>query len=67
MKKLKYMLEWICIIKVVVNEHEKGTLRLVTTAFYAPLNGDNGRTRGDFWEKLYNIVNECEPAVKLFQ
>lgn len=67
MKKLKYILEWICIIKVVVSEHEKGTQRLVTTPFYALVNADNGRIRDDFWEKVCNILNECEPAVKLFQ
>lgn len=31
--------------------------------YYTPVNGDkNRRTRNEFWENSFNILNECNPG-----
>lgn len=34
-------------------------------AHYAPVRGDNGRTRDEFCEKMCNVMNKCNPGEKI--
>lgn len=39
-----------------------GLNKLVMVVYYAPVNGDkNRRTRNEFWENSFNILNERHP------
>lgn len=39
-----------------------GINKLVMVVYCAPVNGDkNRRTRNEFWENSFNILNECHP------
>lgn len=63
--QFKINIEWITYIQSQLQRMCTKLQIHTIVAYYAPVRGDNGRTRDEFCEKLCNVMNKCNPGEKI--